>query len=148
MISDGFITTQLPAASAGPSFQLTNMTGKFHGTICPTTPSGSGHHVVEEALLDRNHGALELVGHPAEVAERRSRALHVKTEGVPQRVPGVAGLEQRQALRVVLDGIGQFQQQPPTIRRGQVAPVVKRLLGRRDRAVDVLLLGLRDLREH
>ncbi|CAB4950316.1 unannotated protein [freshwater metagenome] len=39
--SDGFITTQLPAASAGAIFQLTNISGKFQGTIEPTTPSGS-----------------------------------------------------------------------------------------------------------
>ena len=29
--SDGFITAQLPAANAGPSFQPQNMSGKFHG---------------------------------------------------------------------------------------------------------------------
>lgn len=40
VISDGLSTTVLPAASAGPSFQLVNMSGKFHGTICPTTPIG------------------------------------------------------------------------------------------------------------
>ena len=37
----GLRTTVLPAASAGPIFQLQNMSGKFHGTIWPTTPSGS-----------------------------------------------------------------------------------------------------------
>ena len=37
----GFITTVLPAASAGPSFQLVNISGKFQGTICPTTPIAS-----------------------------------------------------------------------------------------------------------
>ena len=37
----GFSTTVLPAASAGPIFQLLNISGKFHGTIWPTTPSGS-----------------------------------------------------------------------------------------------------------
>ena len=31
----------LPAASAGAIFQLVNMSGKFHGTTCPTTPTGS-----------------------------------------------------------------------------------------------------------
>ena len=31
----------LPAASAGPTFQLAIMTGKFQGTISPTTPIGS-----------------------------------------------------------------------------------------------------------
>ncbi len=41
VISAGFMTTQFPAASAGPSFQLVNISGKFHGTTAPTTPSGS-----------------------------------------------------------------------------------------------------------
>ena len=39
--SAGFITTQLPAASAGASFQAAISSGKFQGMICPTTPSGS-----------------------------------------------------------------------------------------------------------
>ena len=34
----GFKTTVLPIASAGASFQVSNMSGKFHGTIAPTTP--------------------------------------------------------------------------------------------------------------
>ncbi len=39
--SAGFSTTQLPAASAGASFHTAIRMGKFHGMICPTTPSGS-----------------------------------------------------------------------------------------------------------
>ena len=39
--SAGFSTTVLPVASAGPSFQDEMLSGKFHGTIRPTTPSGS-----------------------------------------------------------------------------------------------------------
>ena len=39
--SAGLMTTQLPAASAGASFQVAIRIGKFHGMICPTTPSGS-----------------------------------------------------------------------------------------------------------
>ncbi|MCY1223383.1 hypothetical protein D9M72_355070 [compost metagenome] len=39
--SAGFSTTQLPAARAGASFQAAISSGKFHGMICPTTPSGS-----------------------------------------------------------------------------------------------------------
>ncbi len=31
----------LPAASAGPTFQLAIISGKFQGTIRPTTPIGS-----------------------------------------------------------------------------------------------------------
>ena len=39
--SAGFNTTQLPAASAGASFQAAIRMGKFQGIICPTTPRGS-----------------------------------------------------------------------------------------------------------
>ena len=39
--SAGLSTTQLPAASAGASFQTAISIGKFHGMIWPTTPSGS-----------------------------------------------------------------------------------------------------------
>ena len=31
----------LPAASAGPIFHEAMVSGKFHGTMSPTTPSGS-----------------------------------------------------------------------------------------------------------
>jgi hypothetical protein len=41
VISAGFITMQLPAASAGAIFQLVNISGKFHGTTWPTMPTGS-----------------------------------------------------------------------------------------------------------
>ncbi len=33
--------TLLPAASAGPIFQAVIISGKFHGTMAATTPSGS-----------------------------------------------------------------------------------------------------------
>ena len=32
---------QMSNASTGPSFQQAMSSGKFHGMICPTTPSGS-----------------------------------------------------------------------------------------------------------
>ena len=38
----GFTTTAQPAARAGASFQTTRATGKFHGTIAATTPTGAG----------------------------------------------------------------------------------------------------------
>ena len=37
----GFRTEQLPAASAGASFQAAISSGKLNGMIWPTTPSGS-----------------------------------------------------------------------------------------------------------
>ncbi len=38
---DGLNTVQHPAASTGASFHAAIKSGKFHGTICPTTPIGS-----------------------------------------------------------------------------------------------------------
>ena len=37
----GFSTTVQPAASAGAIFHSAIASGKFHGTIAPTTPTGS-----------------------------------------------------------------------------------------------------------
>ncbi|MCY1453443.1 hypothetical protein D9M71_704310 [compost metagenome] len=39
--SEGLSTTVQPAARAGASFQAVVTMGKFHGTISPTTPTGS-----------------------------------------------------------------------------------------------------------
>src|SRR5215470_18176003 len=39
----GFSTTVLPVASAWPSLLIVTSNGKFHGTIAPTTPTGSRH---------------------------------------------------------------------------------------------------------
>ena len=36
----GLSTTELPAARAGPAFHNAMMSGKFHGAIPATTPSG------------------------------------------------------------------------------------------------------------
>ena len=38
--SAGLSTTVLPAASAGAIFHASISSGKFHGMICPTTPTG------------------------------------------------------------------------------------------------------------
>jgi hypothetical protein len=39
--SDGLTTIVLPAAIAGASEYIVSSTGEFHGTMIPTTPSGS-----------------------------------------------------------------------------------------------------------
>ena len=41
VISAGFTTMVLPVARAGPTFHEVMATGKFHGMMAPTTPSGS-----------------------------------------------------------------------------------------------------------
>src|SRR5579884_3220474 len=42
VVSAGLRTTVLPQASAGASFHAAISSGKFHGTIEPTTPTGRG----------------------------------------------------------------------------------------------------------
>jgi hypothetical protein len=39
--SEGFTTTVLPQARAGATFQVKRSSGRFHGTITATTPSGA-----------------------------------------------------------------------------------------------------------
>ena len=39
--SGGFSTSVLPAASAGPTFQVASISGLFHGVISTATPDGS-----------------------------------------------------------------------------------------------------------
>ena len=41
VVSAGLSTAVLPQASAGASFQAAISSGKFQGTICAATPSGS-----------------------------------------------------------------------------------------------------------
>ena len=42
VISDILIITRLPAANAAAAGSTTRLTGKFHGPMMPTTPSGVG----------------------------------------------------------------------------------------------------------
>ena len=42
VVSAGLSTTVLPAASAGAIFHASMSSGKFHGMICPATPTGRG----------------------------------------------------------------------------------------------------------
>ena len=100
--------------------------------------------VVEEARLDRNRLALELVGHAAEVAVARRRARHVERARVAQRVAGVERLEPRELFGVGLDQVGELEQDAAAIGRGQAAPRREGALRRRlDRAVDVGRAGHR-----
>ncbi len=48
--SDGFKTSELPAANTGPIFHAAMSSGKFQGTIAPTTPIGS--RVINASVSD------------------------------------------------------------------------------------------------
>src|SRR5206468_4087190 len=61
----GFSTTVQPAASAGANFQLAMLSGKFHGTIAPTTPTGSRKVYVRKGPSTGSVAPTILSAHPA-----------------------------------------------------------------------------------
>src|SRR6059036_2681088 len=61
----GFRTTVHPAASAGANFQLAMLSGKFHGTIAPTTPIGSRRVYVKNGPSTGSVSPTILSAHPA-----------------------------------------------------------------------------------
>ena len=120
--SAGFITTVFPAARAGPIFQLQNISGKFHGTIIPTGPERLAQHVVQEAGFDRDDVALDLVRHPAEVAERGRGPGDVEVPAVTHRMSGVERFETRQLFGLRFDQVGQPKEQAATLRSLESSP--------------------------
>src|SRR4029077_716495 len=61
----GLSTTVQPAASAGATFQVARLSGKFHGTIAPTTPTGSRSVYVKKLPLTGSVPPVSLSAQPA-----------------------------------------------------------------------------------
>ena len=114
--SAGLSTTVLPAASAGANAQPAIGIGKFHGTIAPTTPSGSWK-VTSTPAGDRDLPAAQPFRRPGVVGD------HVAdVAGLPPRVadgvPGVLDLQRGQPLDVRVDRVGEPAQQPGPVAGG------------------------------
>ena len=86
---DGLNTVQHPAASTGANFHAAIKNGKFHGTICPTTPIGS--RKIKDSVLLSNFTA-----DPSSVltAPAKYLGLHapevMNLSGPPEGLPEVA----------------------------------------------------------
>jgi hypothetical protein len=145
VISAGFITMQLPAASAGAIFQLVYIRGEVPGHHLADDADRLAQQVIEEARLDRHHRTLELVGHAAEVAEAQRGTRHVERARVAQRMAGVERLEARQLVGIGLDQVGEAQQDAATVARAHAAPGRERGLGGGHGLVDISLAGHRDI---
>lgn len=78
MKGDGLMMMQLPATSAGAIFHTASSTGKFHGTMPPTTPSGVNRVTTRRSALSsttssssdcvaisRSHSADPRISHSA-----------------------------------------------------------------------------------
>src|SRR5215212_2068186 len=61
----GLMTTVLPQARAGAIFQTASISGKFHGVIAPTTPTGSRSVYVNALSATGSVSPATLPDHPA-----------------------------------------------------------------------------------
>jgi hypothetical protein len=100
--------------------------------------------IVEEARIDRDHRALDLVGHAREVAKAEDRARDIEANAVADRMAGVARLELGEASGVGLDRAGECEQEAAALARRGPAPGRECPRGGVDGAVDVLGAGLGD----
>src|SRR6185436_13868553 len=90
--------------------------------------------------------ALEVprrAGEEAEVVRHHAGLV----DGDPPRLADVPRLESRELLGVLVDHVGEPEQELHPVLRRLLAPCLPRPLGRGDRAVDVLLSGPRHLRD-
>ena len=95
VVSAGFSTHVLPAASAGASFHAAMSRGKFHGMIWPATPSGWG--------FGAEAGVVELVGPAGVVEEVRGGERDVDVAGLADGLAVVERLHDREFTRALLD---------------------------------------------
>ena len=150
--SAAFSTMVQPAASAGAIFHAAISSGKFHGMICPTTPTGSrtrvGQIFAGQRQRQRRTGDL---GRPtAHVAEHVDRQRQI---GDARHRIGLAVVDRfklGQFLQVALDQIGDAPQHAATLRRAdpRPAPFVECAAGSGNRAIDICLVGLRHVGDH
>jgi hypothetical protein len=106
----GRLETQVfPAANAGASFQAAISSGKFHGMICPATPSGAG---------GAESGVVELVGPAGVVEEVRRGQGYVDVAGFADGLAVVHRLDDGQLARALLDQPGDAKEVLRALRPG------------------------------
>ncbi|BEU78679.1 hypothetical protein EAG21025_19920 [Enterobacter asburiae] len=150
MVSDGLMTIEQPAASAGITFHIPIISGKFQGTIPATTPTGSftRPRLIAGALRQRNGKVEGLTrnfgGQPGGIAHPVQGAADFKHAG---NIDGFA-LFQRfklgQLLAVLLDQIGEMKQDPLALRRQFSGPAAgdKRAPAGHDGTINVVDAGI------
>ncbi len=115
--SAGLSTTVLPAARAGPIFQLREHQREVPRHDLADHAERLAQHVVQEAGLDR-HDARPGTCRPCRRSSGRSRpSAGRRGRGVADRMAGVERLEPGELVGVALDRVGQLQQEPARARR-------------------------------
>ena len=116
----------LPQASAGPSFQEEMLSGKFQGTMRPTTPSGS-RNVMSIAAGDGDGLAVALVdGAGVEVEDVGDHAD--LAAGAADRLADVGGFDAGELLVVLFDEGREPAEQAPAVSGRNRPPSGKRAL--------------------
>ena len=140
VVSAGLRTTVLPHASAGAIFHAAMSSGKFHGMICPATPSGRATPTVE--------GVVELVGPPRVIEEVRRRERDVDVARLLDRLAAVHRLDDRELARLLLDRARDAEDVLRALASAHLRPVlVVRVARGFHRVVDVVGVRLGDLGE-
>ena len=121
--SDGLSTSELPAASAGPIFQAAMISGKFHGTIAPTTPIGSRVISASASWPGGRDLVVDLVDRLGVPAHAARRGRDVDAEAVADRLAHVERLEQRQLRVACSHQLGEAQQHALALGRRLIGPV-------------------------
>ena len=147
--SAGFSTTVQPVASAGPIFQMQAPSGPFQGMIAPTTPIGS-FKVYEKYSPGSEFSIVSpwievaMPAYQRSIPSTRCLVPRVRAEGAPMSTR----VEQAQLVVVLLDDVGDLQQQRLALVGFELRPrPLEGAAGRRDRAVDILLVAFGDHRQ-
>ncbi len=137
VVSAGFSTTVLPQASAGAIFHASISNGKFHGMICPATPSGLWPSIRERVL--------ELVRPARVVEEVRGGEREVDVAGLLDRLAAVQRLEHGELARALLQDARDPEEVLRALGAGELRPAVRERGARGgDGAIDLLLGRLSD----
>ena len=101
-----------PAASAGPSLYATSSSGKFHGVIAATTPTGSRLAIVNIPGIEFGSTLPSIfVVQPAVVAQQFDGQRDVDGLGLPHRLAVVEHLDRCELLLVGLEEVGELPHQ-------------------------------------
>ena len=135
--SAGFSTSVLPAASAGAIFQASISSGKFHGMIWPTTPSGSMAGELAVAQLRPARVVVEVARDQRDVDVAR----------LADRLAVVERLEHGEQARVLLHLARERVEVARALVAGQAAPGGEGAPRGLDRRTNLFGRRLRDPRE-
>ena len=96
--SAGLTTTVQPQANAGAIFHMPIISGKFHGTMAATTPTGSRIGIGQRIGTRRYHLPGDLVAPAGVVAHGVDNRGHVLAADGRKRLAGVQTLDLDQFL--------------------------------------------------